>query len=176
MGGSQKTQEELIFLYREVMSFLKQSDINLILFYGSLLGYYRDGAFIDKDDDVDVLVHKHDFQKLKSFIIENIKSPIHLGTINNEFIQLYYDNIGPFDIYSYRTIGNNIITNCDGKLIFDKDDILPIKKIEYYGHNIFIPANTKNIVKMTYGENWNIPMNKSEYNWINITKVNFIQN
>lgn len=173
MGGDQKTQDELIYLYKNIIKFLEQSDIKLILFYGSLLGYHRDGTFINKDDDIDAIVDPRDFKKLKQFICANIKSPITLGINNDNIIQLYYENLGPFDIYLYNNRRNDILIPWDGNLLFDNVDIFPLKQIVYYEHNIFVPNNIENIIKITYGDKWYIPTNKSKYVWKDITKVKF---
>ena len=53
MGGGKKTQQEMSILYQNIMSFLSKCNIRIILFYGTLLGYFRDENFIDMDDLVE---------------------------------------------------------------------------------------------------------------------------
>ena len=72
MGGIKKSSEELKELYINVLSIFETLNINFILFYGSLLGYYRDMDIIPWDDDIDVSMMFDDLFKLpKKQIIDN---------------------------------------------------------------------------------------------------------
>lgn len=71
MGGVQKSIVELTILYKNIMNFLIKCidpSIDLILFYGSLLGYYRDSNFINLDDDIDIILSRAHFDILKTNI------------------------------------------------------------------------------------------------------------
>ena len=68
---------------------------------------------------------------------------------------------------------DNIRINWDGKLLFSKDDILPLTKVLFKNHYVYIPKNSEKICQITYGDNWRIPINKKNYKWSEITKVKF---
>jgi phosphorylcholine metabolism protein LicD len=68
MAGKNKKREHLIFIFQYIMNFLSKANLTFILFYGSLLGYLRDGNFIDNDDDIDILMDKKDMDKLTEFL------------------------------------------------------------------------------------------------------------
>ena len=68
MAGIKKSREKLTNLYKYVLDHFLDTQIQFILFYGSLLGYIRENNFIENDDDVDVIVDKKDYDK----VIENI--------------------------------------------------------------------------------------------------------
>ena len=58
------------------MEFLKNCNIKLILFYGSLLGYHRDNSFIDMDDDIDIIVSDDDYKILLEYVKNKIINSI----------------------------------------------------------------------------------------------------
>ena len=62
MTGQRKTTAQLVELYDTIMPLLNLFNndygAKFILFYGSLLGYHRDGNFIHGDDDIDVIVSR----------------------------------------------------------------------------------------------------------------------
>lgn len=106
-----KSSETLRTLYENIMSFLSGcSEIKPILFYGSLLGYHRENNFINNDDDIDIILNQNDFDILQNYINNNIinYSNIKLKTNKPNFMQLYCNNIGPFDIFAFNTYDTHI--------------------------------------------------------------------
>jgi phosphorylcholine metabolism protein LicD len=172
MAGDKKNCIQLTLLYTKIMELLKNCNIQLILFYGSLLGYYRDNNFIDGDDDIDVIISNNDYDILLRYLYTNMDSNIKFGIKNGNIIQLYYNNIGPFDIYKFINYDDNILIKQDGNLLFNKQHIFPLKKILFNNFNIFIPNNSEKIILDTYGSNWKIPQIKGvDYHWDKINNV-----
>lgn len=172
MGGNKKTKEELVILYNIIMNFLLNCDIQLVLFYGSLLGYYRDNNFINMDDDIDAIISRNDYYILLKYISENKDISINIGINNDSILQLFYNKMGPFDIYIFDYHNDDILIKWDGNLLFKKNDIFPLKKVLFNNFNIFIPNNTTDILLNIYGENWKIPQIKNvDYNWNDINNV-----
>jgi len=172
MDKNKKTIEELILLYTNIMNYLKNCDINLILFYGSLLGCYRDNNFINMDDDIDVIISRSDYQILLQYIDKYKYSEIKIGMKNDDILQLFYNNIGPFDIYIFDFHNDDILLKWDGNLLFKQNDIFPVKPIFFNNFNIFIPNKIEYILLDIYGKNWKIPQIKEvDYKWENINNV-----
>jgi phosphorylcholine metabolism protein LicD len=175
MAGKYKNIDELKTLYKNIMKFF--IDFNLkykfILFYGTLLGFYRENNFIENDDDIDVLIEREYYDNLLNYIDTNIKNypDISLGIKTDTIVQLFYKDIGPFDIYAFDEHNDNILLKWDGNLLFEKKNIYPLKVMKYYGYEICIPNNTEKILIETYGKDWNVPMPKTEYEWVNINEV-----
>jgi hypothetical protein len=154
-------------LYKNVMELLQHSNINIILFYGSLLGYVRENNFINMDDDIDVIVSRSNYNMLRQYAISNImKYPgLSFGLITDNFFQIHYNNIGPFDIYAFDEINNNILIEWEyihsknpTVSIFKSCDILPAKNIILHNCNINIPNCSENILLQTYGNTWKMPL------------------
>jgi hypothetical protein len=185
MTGHKKTIDQLIELYDKVMTFFNADNcgVNFILFYGSLLGYHRNGQFIQFDDDIDVIVPRTCREKLLQYI--DTITPNKLNTIrvtlnNNDILQLCImdegveNKIGPFDIYFYDepANSNDILIIWDGNLLFKRCDIFPLRCIIFNGHPIFIPNNPGAILLDLYGRDWNVPKTKNvDYVWEKINTV-----
>ena len=129
MTGSKKSQTELNALYTNIMEFMKNCNIQLILFYGSLLGYYRENNFIEGDDDIDFIISENDYQILLQYLKTNKNSKIKIELNHNQLIQLFYNGIGPFDVYVYNNYNDDILLKWDGNLLFSKSDIFPLKPV-----------------------------------------------
>ena len=176
MAGINKTRTQLTLLYTKIMEFLKKCNITIILFYGSLLGYYREKTFIEGDDDIDVIISENDHSILLKYLHVNKDSNINVGLNNQYIIQLYCDNIGPFDIYIFNNYNDNILLRHDGNLLFNKCDIFPYKPVCFNNFDVFIPNNTEKIIVDLYGSTWKTPQVKGvDYDWGKINNVKKIQ-
>jgi hypothetical protein len=108
--------------------------------------------------------------------MENIsKKNLKTGIINQDIIQIFMNDIGPFDIYFYVFEKNNIKILWE-KEVFPIKNIFPLKKINYYNMKINIPSKPIDILYQGYGESWSIPQKKGDYNYNkvmeNISKKN----
>jgi phosphorylcholine metabolism protein LicD len=177
-----KTKEELKMLYQNIMKFLdnyiKNYQVKFCLFYGSLLGYSREESFIEKDDDIDVIIDNKYLTSLQKYCKNNsTKYNITIGINRNGILQLFYKNIGPFDIYFYKDVPNtnNIYLEWENNVMFDKNDLFELKKIKLYDFDIYIPKNNEQILTEIYGNDWRIPISRQEYDRenANINKLKF---
>jgi hypothetical protein len=187
MAGHKKTVAQLIELYGTIMTLFKLFDCgeNFILFYGSLLGYHRDGQLIHNDDDIDVIAPRSCREKLLQYITDNHTKTVRITFSNNDILQLSVidaDNnkmIGPFDIYFYEEPANSddILIRQDGNLLFKRCDIFPTRSVIFNGHPILIPNNPAAILMEVYGPDWKIPKTKNvDYIWQKITTVRRLTN
>jgi hypothetical protein len=190
MAGHKKTVDQLIELYGTIMTLFKLFDCGekFILFYGSLLGYHRDGQLIHNDDDIDVIAPRSCREKLLQYITDNTLKTVRITFSNSDILQLCVvdaDNsnnnnnnnskmIGPFDIYFYDEPANSddILIKWDGNLLFKRCDIFPTRSVIFNGHPILIPNNPAAILMEVYGPDWKIPKTKNvDYVWEKITTV-----
>jgi phosphorylcholine metabolism protein LicD len=185
MSGHKKTIAQLIELYNTIMtlfkSFADDFGVEFILFYGSLLGYHRDGQFIHHDDDIDVIAPLSCREKLLQYIRTANPNTVRITYNTIELLQLYIITndandaiIGPFDIYFYEDPSNSsdILIKWDGNLLFKKCDIFPTRNVVFNGHSILIPHNPAAILLELYGPEWVLPKTKNvDYVWEKITTV-----
>ena len=61
--------------------------------------------------------------------------------------------------------GDDIILKWDGNLLYSKKEMFPLKNINFNGYDLYIPNNSKEILRQTYGDNYMIPIKKSSYSW-----------
>lgn len=153
MGGDQKSKETLKNLYQYIMKFFLDSGINFILFYGSLLGYTRESDFINKDDDIDVLVSRNQRELFMNIVKEK---EIKTWLFHDDLIQLCFSDIGPFDVYFYDDHGDDILLKWDSNLLFRKINIFPLKKIIFHDYEIYTPYDPETILTELYAD-WKIP-------------------
>jgi len=166
MEKTKHTRDNLNKLYQFIMTRLHK--FNFILFYGSLLGFIREGDFIENDDDIDLLLSIRD----RASLINRVQQLGLKITINElSIIQVVIENLGHVDIYFYESINTDIIIKWDGNLLFSKNDIWPLKKTKFKNFLINIPYNSEKILQETYGLNWKIPLQKDSYDWNLITNV-----
>ena len=191
MTGKTKSTRELVDLYKIMMPILKQAKVDMILFYGSLLGYHRESNFIEGDDDVDVLVSRDDFHKIVQFLQHATFTPVRRKIYNcfgitykfwsgipykfwheTGLLQIYYRGIGPFDIFAYDLIGDNVVVKSCSNHAFPKSVIFPTVPITLHDFVISIPANVEETVILSYGKEWRIPKVKNkDYVWEEIPEV-----
>jgi predicted nucleotidyltransferase len=187
MTGARKSTEELTTLYKLIMPILQKSGVEMILFYGSLLGYHRESNFIEGDDDVDVLVSRAQYEKLvdylkfitRSFITRKMYKSEKL-TFNymyeKHLLQIYHNGIGPFDIFVYESLEDNILIKACQNQIYPKSVIFPTVPVTFNEFVISVPADVEQTILLTYGKDWRIPQVKFvDYNWHEIPEVMFLK-
>lgn len=169
---------EVLCVFSEIV---KRNGAHFWLFFGTLLGAYRDGGFIKHDDDIDIGMF---YDEISDSIIDDmIKNGFKcLGVIVDKDYsggyQVAFDYKGlKFDIYSFqRNISNNTVTvfsplpfnyssweSLEREDIYDELHIIfnsweELEKINFEGAQVFIPSNSDDILKVLYGANYLIPI------------------
>jgi len=168
---SQITNEKNLFFISNLLK-----DFEYFIFFGTLLGFYRDNKLIDGDDDIDIYVNFKNRDKLIS-LLKKSKILINLNYYPNNtpyFLQIRrkVDNeIGLIDFYFYEInySTKNIVDrwNFAGKPFKEKyfmyvpyEYIYPIKIVKFNNKKIKVPYQQIKIIKYLYGKTWNIKLKK----------------
>lgn len=67
--GTLEMQKQLLALLKSFHAFCEQNEIKYSLDWGTLLGAIRHKGFIPWDDDLDIMVNRENYQKLKNLIV-----------------------------------------------------------------------------------------------------------
>ena len=152
--GTFKSPEQLEQIYKTFTPIFSQFDF--FIFYGTLLGYVREYNFIKNDDDIDVLI---DYKKKEDVYKVIRKKKLRINEQKEYFVQLYKNNIGPFDIYFYE-IKNEYIHIPWMNAKYPTTIIFPLQNTYYKTENIKIPHNPVAFLESYYGKDWRIPQQK----------------
>lgn len=153
--GDIKSPSQLNYIFNTYVPMFQEYNIPVNIFYGTLLGYVRENNFIENDDDIDIILPVQDREKVLKLISDK---KLQVNILNEYFIQILTNNVGPFDIYFYTDIDDSIHFPWDGNK-FEKKMIFPLKKKKWKNYTIYIPNKSKDVCKFYYGSDWKIPKN-----------------
>ena len=165
MAAASKSRQELLLLYRAVMKAVSTSRVDVIIFYGTLLGFVRGGDFIDRDDDIDVLIAHEDLPRLMKAVDETAElRGVLIGTFPRQIYQIFAANVGPFDVYPYYLVREkqDTLVVWEG-LLYDTVDIFPAVHLYFHGFKVLAPRNAHRLLQDTYGVGYMTPMQKGDY-------------
>lgn len=147
------------------------------VFYGTLLGYQREGTIITNDDDIDILVDRkhHDdiraiFENTEVFIRrkrEKFRTGVFLQGVRmigdtRTFIDFYlYEDIAEHDYIceNWNYTGDYDIAS--NAMHIPKSAIYPIQNAQMQGIDIKVPADPQACCEFLYGKSWQIPRSKA---------------
>ena len=170
--SSQDLNKNLIDL---VKLFNKYHISNWCIHGGTLLGIVREGNCIDNDDDIDILLHIEELQKLEKMINDNgiyvlmrdiakkrLEFNLPQGKEYMPFYQIKLPNsnitidlsivIPIYDYYKYAYWGKSI----DPGKWYLLDEYKPYKKVNWKGVIIQLPKDNKYLYDI-YGDDWITP-------------------
>ena len=160
--GNKQSQQKLNRTLKFIVQLLHKNNINdWFVCYGTLLGLIRENNCIDGDDDIDIIVEKKNYKKIKNLLlthnleIENYDNGILKTKETNEYasIDIYmadYNEDNVFDLWNKLTIQNCYLNK-------NKKNFIEIK---WKGEKVYIPNNYKKILVNTYGKDWMIKKNE----------------
>ena len=167
LGGAGKrvSKETLNKTLEFISKLLNKNSINdWFIGYGTLLGIIRENSCIDGDDDIDILINKTYYDKVKILLLANsfeidyghgindskdiLKTKEREGYSSIDFYMADVDNNGNFNDKWSRIIWSNCYK--DKKLI----------KYNWNNIQLPIPNNYKSKIINRYGNDWYIKQDK----------------
>lgn len=157
--------------------------LEAFIFFGTLLGYQREGNVILYDDDIDVYVNSKHFEQLIEALID-----IHFDVIVmpkkrwhhwrrmplivqasrwqngiQTFVDFYlYDDEAPdylIEKWNFRGTWKDPMTT----LHIPKNLIFPLLDGDMQGIKIRVPAQPESLCAFLYGSGWKVPIRKDRY-------------
>ena len=142
--------------------FEEKTGKSLFIFYGTMLGYARDGGVMAHDCDLDLAYfsEKTTPEDVRAEFFEITKKLINKGEKITPFIYKLLFNKRSLSV-TPCWISDGVFSSTFGYVgdgyIVEKDDILPLKKVDFYGNELYLPNNPVNVAKYIYGRGWKYP-------------------
>ncbi len=156
-------------LYDRVRWFLeKETDRQLFLIHGTLLGFYREGDFIKGDDDFDVayMSDRNDPDSVKNEALEIISILVTGGfsvSFNRKgrLFRIFDEKTAPknihLDVHTVWVEGEKIWAPLDYSEQGKRGDFVPAKSGVMRGIKVYYPAKAEYFLLKHYGEGWKVP-------------------
>lgn len=138
-------------------------DLDFLIFYGTLLGAYRENDFIAHDTDIDIIVFDelrlvsllYEFEKEGLLLVRYEKSPslrshTTIFSLQDLESEIYID---VYIAYQEKNGKMNLMGAYLPYKMFNKRT-----KIQFLGVSFNIPQKTESILKTLYGKQWKTPI------------------
>ncbi len=157
-------------LLRDFVECMEKDSIPYWLEYGTLLGAYRDGAFIPNELDIDVGVYLEDARRVFYSLVKNgFKLVREFHVVGENGLEQTYEYHGiTIDVMFFYREGDSLW--CNGIYGFPKKYGIPFKaqitahkfipfgitKMSFLGLNVSIPDNVEVHLTEIYGESFRV--------------------
>jgi phosphorylcholine metabolism protein LicD len=163
-------QEQALKNLIDTEEVLRKIDVRHFVTDGTLLGFFREGQFLEHDEDIDFGVFAEDFDysvlgsliagmNFKGFTLNSA-----LGNFNKYFELSFRRNQIKVDVFFYRKIDDkrvfhafqNGYRNGESDVInyfYPEELIGNCKKATFYGFDIYVPYDVDGFLTFKYG-NW----------------------
>ncbi len=176
--------KELLFLVDDILT---KNGYSYWLNFGTLLGAYRDHAFIPHDNDLDISLFWENHQGVKEALMEgglNLFVTFYFGDYKNPETIAYrfeYKNVYIDIDFHRRDLKNPCVIRHYGALFLDNVDYSKtdcynvvqveeftnpfegLMKLEFLGRQFNVPSNIEEYLIANYGPNYRTPDSKSDY-------------
>ena len=148
----EKSAKQLQIALDKVVELFEKEDIEYSLAYGTLLGVIRDGKPIENDDDIDLFVPSHDWDRAVKVMEKHFFSiPLLYIYDYSQIFRMFVINNVQVDLYRlYSHVERTI--DCWSERTFDAS-LYPFSKRGKYS----VPKNPEESLVFVYGEDWRIP-------------------
>jgi phosphorylcholine metabolism protein LicD len=156
--------------------------LEAFIFYGTLLGYQREGNILSNDDDVDIFLNAKHREQLLEYLNKTdfeitiypkyrwyyrTKTPLVIQASRKQnglatFVDFYLYQDENINYISERWNFGSTWKDETTSLHVPKNLVFPLKQVKMQGITINVPAKTEEICRFLYGANWQIPAEKGK--------------
>lgn len=112
----------------DVARFCEENNIKYFLMYGTLLGAVRHGGFIPWDDDVDIMMHREDYERFLRAFPASYSGELKLKIFNRDVVDDY-----PYMIS--RVSNTNYVINTQNEKDVGMGTFIDIYPLDYVGES-----------------------------------------
>lgn len=137
---------------KNVLTIIRQNQIQYVLCYGSLLGGLRHGGFVPWDDDFDMLVQQKDKEKTLSLLSKEFDVSASPAKFYDNY-KIRVEEMTVVDLFFPQTINYNESLkkhkmDNTGKYVFSE------QTVNFLDENLCIPSNYFDVLNEYYGDDW----------------------
>lgn len=139
----------------DIADVLEKHSIRYGLIYGTLLGAFRDGDFIEWDTDVDLFVLDEDRQTFLRALFEFKEENLQVVRYVEDLISLMRDD-DYVDLYFFSKsfFGKRVC----GSDVLDEKFFMDFQMIDFHGRKIPCLGWTEEFLVNVYGQDWQMPI------------------
>ena len=154
-------------LLLDVKAVLDEAEVPFWIDFGTLLGFYRQGEFLETDPDIDIGVHREHQDKVIKLVdklakIGKVVARVDIGEIGTHYLAGYKIVLEDFwlDIAFFWDAGDKYIlpiSEWPRVMTFDKDYYDDQIDLKIKGINFKMPRRIEDYMVLHYGKDWKVP-------------------
>lgn len=162
MVGIKQNSDTLNATLIKITKILNDNAINgWFICYGTLLGIVRENSCIDGDDDIDIIIHKSKYDKLRKVLITN---GFDISSVRREGSEKFIlkprmKNYSSIDIYMAEFKDGNVYdlwNHLNIKDCFLDNFLETFVELRWRDTTLYLPNNYKRILENRYGSSWHV--------------------
>jgi hypothetical protein len=153
----------------ELIAILRDYTPHVVMGFGAVLGFVRDGDFIPHDDDLDLLIaipptRFTDAKEALSEFLAAFGFVIH-GQKNLSHLTVHRPKQPGFDIFPGFMEGEWVSWFPSNRKVIRFDEVFPPVMKLYHEVEIPLPKDSERYLELTYGHSWQQPLPNWNHPW-----------
>ncbi len=148
---------------RTLEAWLADADLPVFLTFGSLLGWIRDGGFIQHDDDIDLGLLDADWPRIHAVAEALSAAGWQVAWFGDDEVRFWHPGLGgvAVDVFRFRRTPDGFESraySAAGEHVyhFRAALIAPLRAGEAFGLSLRLPADAEGLLAAHYGA-WQVP-------------------